>query len=208
MEAAPERWLTMKKKNLLQGKFGWESFKNMFHPYHFLENLYLVIVSLYRMERCKSRLDRLSSIVITAKSGVKNLQEKLENIGKELNVEKIVFDESDPVSSVWSAGTILVELVARTRERDMSELLEEKNSENDEIRSLEENNNSETICRPFNQRVSLPSAKDGTLFDEFDDDDDNFGDIDDEELSRDRVKKASSQIIRAQKRKKAKEKNQ
>ena len=178
----------------------------MFHLQGF-HNIANFSFSLYGLERCKSRLDRLSSIVITAKSGVKHLQEKLEHIGKDLNLEKILFDEADPVTSLWSAGTILVELVARERERDMGELIEGEKSEMDVIDSSEENDYSEIISRPFNQRVTLPSATDIALFDSFNEDDDNFGDIDDEELSRDRVKKASSQIIRAQKRKKAREKN-
>ena len=164
-------------------------------------------VSLYKMERSKGRLDRLSSTIITVKSGIKNLQDRLESIGQELDLENITFDESDPLSSLWSVGTILVELMARIRERDMGELIEDT-SGGDEIDYLKGEENPKKDQRLFNQRVSLPSARDGNLFDQFNEDDVSFGDIEDEELSRDRVKKASSQIIKAQKRKKAREKNQ
>ena len=51
-------------------------------------------------------------------------------------------------------------------------------------------------ARPFNQRVSLPSAKDD-IYDMDRNDCEGYGDLDEEELSRDIVKKASTQILRA-----------
>ena len=59
--------------------------------------------------------------------------------------------------------------------------------------------------RPFNQRISLPSTR-GDEFEQSPAYDEGFGDIDEDELSRDRVKKMSSQLISALERKKAKEK--
>ena len=49
--------------------------------------------------------------------------------------------------------------------------------------------------RPFNQRINLPNAGEDLFEHELEE---NLGDVDEEELTRDRVKKASSQILVAQ----------
>ena len=139
--------------------------------------------------------------MISAKSGIKHLHDRIEKIGSEFTKEKIDFDESNPAASLWSIGNVLVEFIARIREREMNELhdLEYQNYDDDGFASSRSYfdlvGNIEHV-RPFNQRVLLPSAKE-----EIDDSDRNipeiYNDLDEEELSRDRVKKASSQILRA-----------
>ena len=57
--------------------------------------------------------------------------------------------------------------------------------------------------RPYNQRINLPSINDD-IFEYNDNYSDGLGDIDEDELSRERVKKASCQIVQAQERKKLK----
>ena len=66
--------------------------------------------------------------------------------------------------------------------------LEEKMSSLDFVQNI-------SHARPFNQRISLPSAKDDIYEDR--NECEVFGDLDEEELSRDIVKKASTQILRA-----------
>ena len=51
--------------------------------------------------------------------------------------------------------------------------------------------------RPFNQRINLPTTGED-IFDKFGGEEDHMGDLDEEELTRDKVKKASSQILVAQ----------
>ena len=67
----------------------------------------------------RKKYDRLSNTQISAKAGVKHLQNKIEAIGKELNVEQVPFKESNLGGALWSSGNILVEVVARVRERKM-----------------------------------------------------------------------------------------
>ena len=56
--------------------------------------------------------------------------------------------------------------------------------------------------RPFNQHIVLPSARDEQLYETGSNADADFGEVNEEELSRDRVKKASTQILQVQQKKK------
>ena len=114
--------------------------------------------------------------------------------------ENFEFDDSNPAASLWSIGNVLVELIARIREQEMNDLhdLKYQNDDNDGFVSSSNIDLAENIqhVRPFNQRILLPSAKE----DIYDDDRNSpeiYSDLDEEELSRDRVKKASNQILRA-----------
>ena len=142
------------------------------------------------LARTKSRYDRSSSVLMSAKSGVKHLQQKIE------------FLDSNLASILWSTGNVMVEIMARIRDDEMVALHDIDGSNlpllgtNEMNTSLEYETKLQGL-RPFNQRISLPSARDN-LF-ENDSSSEVFNDVDEEELSRDRVKKASTQIIRAQK---------
>lgn len=132
------------------------------------------------------------------------MQNKIEAIGKELYVEQVPFKESNLGGALWSSGNILVEVVARIRERNMHDLQLNAEETEDIKLNLDFNEGEVQDTRPFNQRIVLPSAEDDFYATESCGDGD-FGDGDDEELSRDRVKKASSQIIRVQEKKIARE---
>ena len=131
---------------------------------------------------------------------VDNLHNKLEKIASELTTERVQFDESNPASSLWSVGNVLVELIARIREHEMNELhdLDYEKFDNEGFNSPTNFDVVENIqhVRPFNQRILLPSAKED-LYDDDRNSSEMYGDLDEEELSRDRVKKASTQILRA-----------
>jgi hypothetical protein len=155
-----------------------------------------------KFERAKSKFDRLSTTLINAKSGIKHLHDKLEKIGSELTTEDIEFDECNPAASLWSIGNVLMELVARIREQEMNRLHDfddqdqynyEHSSPADFDFDLVDNINH---VRPFNQRVLLPSAKED-VYDVDRNNPDIYSELDEDELSRERVKKASSQILRA-----------
>ena len=162
------------------------------------------------LDRCKSKFDRTSHLLISVKSGVRHLQNKVEVVSKELGIETAEYEESNPSASLWATGNVLIEVMARVREREMDELHHNfKSDDGSDHESTSKNLAStfgEQSTRPFNQRVELPSAKDHDYYDHSSDDDHGIGDVDEEDLSRDRVKRASSQIMKAQERKKAREK--
>ena len=139
------------------------------------------------------------------------MQDKVETMRKKLKGESITLTDRSIGDVLWAAGDVLVEVVARIREQEISEgidvakldgrpsmgLLPPFPQEYD-LDCVEEEELQES--RPYNQRVILPSVDDD-LFDNESNYDDGYGDVDEDELSRDRVKKASSQIIQAQERK-------
>ncbi len=154
-------------------------------------------------ERSKNNYDRISTILISAKSGIKHIHDRVEKIASELIDEKIDFEESNPASSLWTIGNVLTELLARIREREMNALHDFGPPTNNNNHEYEEKLSSEDFiienishARPFNQRVLLPSAKDD-IYEMDINKREVFGDLDEEELSRDIVKKASTQILRA-----------
>lgn len=81
----------------------------------------------------------------------------------------------------------------------MNELHNLEFDENDDIMlrtsSLDFTRSMQQI-KPFNQRVLLPSAKDD-VYTHDPNSPEVYNDLDEEELSRDKVKKASNQILRA-----------
>jgi len=159
----------------------------------------LLYTSHCNFERSKNKYDRISTILINAKSGIKHIHDRLEKISTEFTTERIEFDEKNPTASLWSIGNVLVELIARTREHEMNELHNLEFDENDDIMlrtsSLDFTRSMQQI-KPFNQRVLLPSAKDD-VYAHDPSSPEVYNDLDEEELSRDKVKKASNQILRA-----------
>lgn len=148
---------------------------------------------------------------------MKHIQDKVELVRVELNADPVPLTDTTLADALWSAGDILVELLARIRERELSDLHykhDEKNTRPEDQMTVDDGTDylnhideAEFINenRPYNQRVILPSAKDADAFETNSYSDDVFDDLDGEELSRDIVKKASTQIIKAQERKKARE---
>lgn len=157
----------------------------------------------------KNDFDRTSSILMKAKTGAKHLQEKVASIANDLNIDMRNFDGANPAAALWSTGNVLVELMARIREEEMK-FLHDIDSATGPPPETDQTNNSLDYeialeeTRPYNKRVSLPSAKDDP-FEQNDSGSEVFNEAlhDEEELSRDRVKKASCQIIRAQRRKRS-----
>ena len=139
------------------------------------------------------------------------MQDKVETMRKKLKGESITLTDRSIGDVLWAAGDVLVEVVARIREQEISEEID--------VTKLDGRPSMELLppfpqeyaldcveeeelqgSRPYNQRVIFPSVDDD-FFDNESNYDDGYGDVDEDELSRDRVKKASSQIIQAQERK-------
>ena len=209
------------------------------------------------LTRYRDKHDRYVSSLFSVKAGIKHLQDKLEparrelNAGSRLAIPDVISSSatttassssSSPTSAlpdvIWSIGDILVEIMARIREREITGGLDVGNTTT--IGSLHprsslddkgggdgEGGHQSTTSfasigsaadeyetgaaleedRPYNQRIVLPSAKDD-LYETNNNVtslDDGYGDLEEEELSRERVKKASNSIVLAVERQKARE---
>ena len=232
--------------------------------------------SISNLTRYRDKHDRYVSSLFSVKAGIKHLQDKLEPARRELNAgsrlalpdvmsSSITTSSSSSSSSsapsssspnsalpdvIWSIGDILVEIMARIREREITGGLDihvgsgstaigshhprsslgnsgggvecgdgegghqsttsfasigsatcRSTADEDETGAPEDD-----ADRPYNQRIVLPSAKDD-LYETNNTAglDDGYGDLEEEELSRERVKKASTSIVLAVERQKARE---
>lgn len=227
--------------------------------------------SISSLTRYRDKHDRYVSSLFSVKAGIKHLQDKLEPARRELNAgsrlalpdvmssSTTTSSSSTPSSSspnsalpdvIWSIGDVLVEIMARIREREITGGLDMgsrsttigshhprsslgSSGGGDECGDGEGGHQSTTsfasigsarsACRstadedetgtpedddgrPYNQRIVLPSAKDD-LYETNNTTglDDGYGDLEEEELSRERVKKASTSIVLAVERQKARE---
>ena len=229
--------------------------------------------SISNLTRYRDKHDRYVSSLFSVKAGIKHLQDKLEPARRELNAgSRLALPDvisssittssssssSTPSSSpnsalpdvIWSIGDILVEIMARIREREITGGLDVGSRSTTiypchprsslgssgggiECADGEGGHQSTTsfasigsaACRstctadeneagdpeddddrPYNQRIVLPSTKDD-LYETNNTTglDDGYGDLEEEELSRERVKKASTSIVLAVERQKARE---
>lgn len=163
------------------------------------------------LEEYKSKHERYAKILINVSAGIRHLQNKTEGINNELGKTKVAFTERSVVNVLNSSGDALVEVLSKiNRSQYKKETFLQKNSCSnfimfDALEMLNEEDMQEN--RPFNQRVLLPSVK-ADLMDGSGHFEDGFDDIDEEEISRDKVKKNSSQILQTQERRKRREKRQ
>lgn len=162
-----------------------------------------------RLDQYKSKYERYSKMLLSVSTGVRHLQNKTECISNEIgNDAKVYFSEKTLVDVLRASGDVLKEVLSRIKR------FEYTNKTYKDINSFENyslidvletlNEDEVQVNRPFNQRVVLPSTK-GDALDDTSDFRDSFDELDEEELSRDRVKKNSTQILQAQERKKRRE---
>lgn len=163
-------------------------------------------------EKTKSQFDRLAFVIVSIKAGVEHLRDKLVVLpGDEFDVENEVVEEDTLPGVIRSSGDVLVDVHTKTKDNELQMHLTIQDSKFTELkRSASRGGNLQsrrpmshgyTEGRPFNQRIPLPSAKELLVFDRDRDTDADFGDVDvDEEISRDGVKKASSNIIATEER--------
>ena len=166
-----------------------------------------------QFERIKGQFDCLALVIVSIKAGVEHLREKLGSLPDEFDVEHVIITENTLPDVIRSSGDMLVEVHTRTKENELKMHLIIQDSKFTKLRrSASHGRNFQTRRpltsgvtedRPFNQRISLPSAKEMSAFDPESDAETGFGDVDvEEEISRDGVKKASSNIIATEERKK------
>jgi hypothetical protein len=168
-----------------------------------------------RLERSRLKYDRLSKVLIAMKAGVGHLQEKVETVREEVGGRKFELTDETVVEMLRECELCLANVIKRikaavdeqkrrkTFSQDMGSKSSKRNDsdeEEEEATELDLNTN-----RPFNQRIEL------SLFDE--DGDNSLAsqdvaptELEDDELTRDKVKRASHQILLAVDRKKRKPK--
>lgn len=163
-----------------------------------------------RLERCRLKYERLAKMLITAKAGVKHLQDKLTPVGDELGMQLIEMTDETVVSVLIEAERSLASMVSRIRATAEEMAIMGGGGDDGAPAALDlalaggaggplsQVSEAEVMqSRPYNQRIELPSADD-----EWDGDgmkaDDGVPDVDEDELTRDKVKKAASQILIAQ----------
>jgi hypothetical protein len=153
-----------------------------------------------RLERCRIKHERLTRMVIAVKAGVKHLQDKLDGVREELGGRHIQLTDATTFRVMAENEIIMAELMARIRVATDNE----SSITNGAARSTDVHEIDLLRARPYNQRIDLPLLdeewdRDGLLKDN----DDFKGEVDDE-LTREKVKKASSQILIAQDKRKQK----
>lgn len=176
--------------------------------------------SVARLERSRLKYDRLSKLLIAMKAGIGHLQEKLESVREELQAKKLDLNDETVVEVLRESEFCITNMLRRIRASEDTKKRDRMTSGTFQSSSAAEdwNNNSEYMedsvlsTRPYNQRIDL------SLLDEDEDGYFSFeeeaggmggmggGDMDDDELTREKVKRASTQILQAVDRKKRKPK--
>ena len=168
-------------------------------------------------ERTKSRLDCVSVLIMSIKAGVEHLREKFTNLRGFAEFDVVgghgALSEDQLSAAIRSSGDLLVDVLRKTEDNELQQLVEPspppsvsdqqqqyaaKNLQNRRPTTTQGVNGGD---RPFNQRITLPSAKETSAFDHDYNDNEEFGTLGEfdaeEEISRDGVKKASSIVINA-----------
>lgn len=170
-----------------------------------------------RLERSRLKYERLSKGLIAMKAGVGHLQEKVESVREEVGGRKIDLADESVAEVLRECEMCLVQVMKRYKaaldeQRRMRMFAEGSSSNMDSTGQVEPADESEldlNASRPFNQRIELSLldedgeggstgyAEDSSML---------LQDQDDGELTRDKVKRASHQILLAVDRKKRKPK--
>jgi hypothetical protein len=131
---------------------------------------------------------------------VGHLQDQLDGIRSQFHFDKHLVSDTNLADVLWSIGNVLVEVRARIRDYELTRL---SFHDNGTLTKVSTTDITETT-RMNNQRVILPSFGDRLYLNDCGSDA-GMAEMDDDEISRGQVKRASSQIIQAQERKKVKD---
>lgn len=161
-----------------------------------------------RLERSRLKYERLSKGLVALKAGVGHLQEKLESVREEVGGKKLDLGDETAAEVLRECEMCIGNIMKRMRAAQEEQKRQRMFSHDADASTAagEEEGLDMSSSRPFNQRIDL------NLLDE--DAERSFvveetsvgGDLDDEELTRDKVKRASQQILLAVDRKKRKPK--
>ncbi len=171
-----------------------------------------------QFERAKNQLDRLELAIVSTKAGVEHLRAKLLDLPDEFEVDSGNLMEMSLPDIIRSSGDILLDVHARANDNTAGEFnkqsTNESNSSSNKVTRFSPQIDSNLQSRrpttrgaaevsvPFNQRISLRSARERAAFDQDDSDDGaDFGDLGMETISRKTLKKMSYHIVAAEERK-------
>ena len=157
-----------------------------------------------RLERCKIRYERLSKLVTAMKAGIGHLQDKLEVVRDEVGGKRHELGDETVSEILRECELCLNNVIRRIRagddDRKRSEMTgggaraATADDKSVSTKAAMDDSNMSTT-RPFNQRINLSLEDDEE--EGFFADDSGAPDMDDEELTRDRVKRASTLILQA-----------
>jgi coiled-coil domain-containing protein 151 len=158
--------------------------------------------SMARLERSRTKYERFNKMVIAMKAGVGHLVDKMESVRDEVGGKKIDLTDETVADVLRECELCLSNLMRRIRagEDEKKKAMmtsftpKETYSADDEDADAEAAELELSQSRPFNQRIDL-SLDDDERLDFLADD--GAPDMDDEELTRDKVKRASTQILQA-----------
>ncbi|ETV78193.1 hypothetical protein H257_08378 [Aphanomyces astaci] len=150
-----------------------------------------------KLERARVKFERVAKILISVKAGVEHLVDKIESVredGKAILVNDDTIVEALHESEVTLLG--LLELTGATASPSSGGSATTApivTTTTESASVIPDDELAVGIARPYNQRIPLPG--DGFLPDELNDDDGLMLEENDDALSRDRVKKASKQVL-------------
>ncbi len=177
-----------------------------------------------RLERSRLKYERLSKTIISMKAGISHLQDKLESFREEIHGKTYPVGDETVADILRECelcfNTLNKRIKAGEDEAKRAHITEtNKSGVSGDLavatatkeHTDEAENKLNNSLRPYNQRIDLNGGDNiGGIIGSFGFDDDNsMGELDDEELTRDKVKRASSQILLQmdKKKKKPKKKN-
>ena len=163
-----------------------------------------------RLERSRLKYERLSKLITAMKAGIGHMQDKLEAVREELGGKKHDIGDETVSEVLRESELCLTNIIRRIRanddDRKRAELTGSAMLGGSPDKAAKDQGDEDDInaSRPYNQRINLANDDDDG---DFMVDDVGGPDMDDEELTRDKVKRASTQILQAVDRRKRRAKD-
>ena len=153
-------------------------------------------------------------MLISIKAGIKHLQDKLDPVREELEGRRLELTDETVVTVLVETEKQMLRLLSRMKATQAAELAYSgiQEEDDDQLIQLSQSltmtdvDDAVLLSRPNNQRVELPNMEEEWEADGPIKSDDVIPDVDEEELTRDKVKKASNQLMNQQEKKKKKPK--
>ncbi len=184
-----------------------------------------------RLERSRLKYERLNRIVIAMKAGIGHLQDKLEAFRDEIGGNSYIIADETVSDALHEADLCYQTLVKRikagedelkrshmfdSQPQSASSTINFGRSEGGtskgamltqmDLLDIDDQVANLHTLRPYNQRIDLNATDEPTTnsHDAYGGGNDDLGDLDDDELTREKVKRASTQILNAMDKKKKK----
>jgi len=162
-----------------------------------------------KLERCRLKYERLAKMLISVKAGIDHLADKLDQVREDSR--QITMTDDTIVDVMYQCEQTLVNLLQSVKAHEEKRHVEAELAEGMDGAIVEQEESTFKVSesdlvqtRPFNQRIHLPNGENA----EDDEDGEEGAEVgDEEELTRDKVKKASCQILSTQEKKKKKGKH-